>query len=74
MPAVSKAQQAAAGIAKHAKETGAPLKPGSPSAQMAKGMSSKELDKFASTKTKGLPKHVKKESFENRLYEVLFTG
>lgn len=72
MPAVSQAQQQAAGIAKHAKETGAPLKPGSPSAQMAKGMDTKELGKFASTKRKGLPKHVKKESFDAKLHDALF--
>jgi hypothetical protein len=73
MPSVSKAQQQAAAIAKHAKEEGKPLKKGSPSAQMAKGMSGKELDKFASTKTKSLPKHVKKESFERRLTKALFS-
>ena len=73
MPAVSKAQQQAAAIAKHAKEEGKSLKPGSPSAQMAKGMDAKELDKFASTKSKGLPKHVKKESFEQRLNTVFFS-
>ena len=72
MPAVSQAQQQAAAIAKHAKEEGKPLKKGSPSAQMAKGMSGKESDKFASTKRKGLPKHVKKESFDKRLEDALF--
>ena len=72
MPAVSQAQQQAAAIAKHAKEEGKPLKKGSPSAQMAKGMDTKELDKFVSTKRKGLPKHVKKESFDTKLEQALF--
>jgi hypothetical protein len=52
MPAKSSAQQKAAGIALAAKRGQTKLKPGSPSAQMAKGMSQKELTKFA-TKPKG---------------------
>ncbi len=51
MPSVSKAQQAAMAIAEH-----------EPSKLFAKNkgmlkMSKAELSKFASTKTKGLPKH-----------------
>jgi len=61
MPSLSKAQQAAAGIA-HAVEKGerpkSTLK--GASKQMYKGMAGKgELKKFASTKTGDLPKHVK---------------
>lgn len=59
MPAKSKAQQQAAGAALSAKrgetKVGA-LKQASKS--MYKSMSEKELDKMASTKTKGKPKHV----------------
>jgi hypothetical protein len=58
-PAKSQAQQQAAGIALEAKKTGAPLKPGTPSAQMAQGMDLADLQKMASTKRKGLPQHVK---------------
>jgi hypothetical protein len=72
MPAESQAQQQAAAIAKHAKEEGKPLKPGSPSAKMAKSMDTKQLGHFANTKRKGLPKHVKKESFDTRLWSALF--
>ena len=72
MPAVSKNQQIAAAIAKKNKEEGTKSKPGTASADMAKSMSTKELDKFASTKHKGLPKRVKKESFDARLESALF--
>lgn len=59
MPAKSKAQQQAAGAALSAKR--GEKKAGSlkgPSRSMYKSMSEKELDKMASTKTKGKPKHV----------------
>ena len=55
--AVSKAQQQAAGAALAAKRAGKKPAKG-PSAAMAK-MSTKELEKFAGTKHKGLPKHKK---------------
>jgi hypothetical protein len=71
MPSVSKAQQQAAGIAKAIQKGERKAKPGTPSAEMAK-MSGKDLDKFAKTKTKGLPKHVK-ESFEQKLDTALFS-
>lgn len=56
--AVSKAQQQAAGIALAAKKAGKKPSGKSASAEMAK-MSTKELEKFAGTKHKGLPKHKK---------------
>ena len=58
MPAKSKAQQQAAGIALSAKEGDKPkskLKGASKS--MYDSMSKKELDKMASTKRKGKPEH-----------------
>lgn len=69
MPASSKAQQQAAGAALAAKEkrTTAGLK--GASKQMAK-MSKKELEKIASTKHKGLPKHVKESVEEGQIVEV----
>jgi hypothetical protein len=56
--AVSKAQQQAAGIALAAKKSGKTPAGKGASAEMAK-MSTKELEKFAGTKHKGLPKHKK---------------
>ena len=51
MPAVSRAQQIVAAIAKHS-----PEKLYARNREMAK-MSDEELDKFASTPRKGLPEH-----------------
>jgi hypothetical protein len=56
--AVSKAQQQAAGIALAAKRSGKKPAGKGASAEMSK-MSTKELEKFAGTKHKGLPKKVK---------------
>jgi hypothetical protein len=56
--AVSKAQQQAAGIALAAKKSGKTPAGKGASAEMSK-MSTKELEKFAGTKHKGLPKHKK---------------
>ena len=56
--AVSKAQQQAAGIALAAKKSGKKATGSKASAEMSK-MSTKELEKFAGTKHKGLPKHKK---------------
>ena len=56
--AVSKAQQQAAGVALAAKRAGKKPAGKGASAEMAK-MSTKELEKFAGTKHKGLPKHKK---------------
>ena len=56
--AVSKAQQQAAGIALAAKKSGKKPAGKGASAEMSK-MSTKELEKFAGTKHKGLPKKVK---------------
>lgn len=66
MPAVSKAQQAAAAIALH----GEP-KPGSAAEQMKKSMTKKELEKFAKTKKKDLPSHVNEEIREVSFKEFL---
>lgn len=57
MPAVSKAQQQTAGIALAAKKKGTTKGLKEPAKSMAK-MSKSELEKFASTKHKGLKKHV----------------
>ncbi len=61
MPAESKVQQRAAGIALHGKP-----KRGSVAAQMKKSMSKKELRKFAETKHKGLPQRKKKKVKEDQ--------
>jgi hypothetical protein len=61
MPAKSKAQQMAAGAALSAKRgerKKSTLK--GPSKQMAQSMSKAELERMASTKQKGKPKHVSK--------------
>ena len=62
MPAVSKAQQQAAGAALAAKKKGTTSGLKGAAKSMAK-MTKKELEKVASTKHKGLPKHVN-ESIE----------
>ena len=72
MPAVSKSQQALFGLAKAVKKGKiSPSKVGKSVKDIAKGMSTKEIDKFAKTKTTDLPKkktapkkEVKKESIE----------
>lgn len=69
MPAASKAQQQAAGAALAAKEKGTTKGLKGASKAMAK-MSKKELEKIASTKHKGLPKHVKESVEENNLMEA----
>ena len=58
--AVSGAQQQAAAIALKAKREGHRPKKGTASSEMM-GMSTAELEKFAKTKRKGLPKHVEKK-------------
>lgn len=68
--AVSKAQQQAAGVALAAKRSGSKPPGKGASAQMSK-MSTKELEKFAGTKHKGLPKHKKsKNANEGRLSDA----
>ena len=59
--AVSKAQQQAAGVALAAKKAGKKPAGKGAAAEMAK-MPKKELEKFAGTKHKGLPKKVKEEA------------
>lgn len=70
MPAKSKDQQIAAGLALKAKKDGTveDLPKGSASYQMATSMSEKELDKMASTKRKELPKNVD-EAAINKIVE-----
>ena len=61
MPAKSKAQQRAAGVALSAKRGETPkseLK--GVSKEMERSMSERQLEEFASTKTKGKPEHVSK--------------
>lgn len=60
MPAKSKSQQAAFGIASAIKKGKMKAKPGSPSAKIANTMTTSQIDEFASTPVKGLPKTVKK--------------
>ncbi|MBX5141626.1 DUF3008 family protein [Rhizobium lentis] len=59
MPAKSKAQQKAAGAALSAKRGETPKKElRDASKQMEKSTSEKQLEEFASTKSKGKPEHV----------------
>ncbi|MDO3433523.1 DUF3008 family protein [Rhizobium sp. CBN3] len=61
MPAKSKAQQKAAGAALSAKRGETPKKElRGASKQMEESMSEKQLEEFASTKTKRKPEHVSK--------------
>ena len=69
MPAVSKAQQQAAGAALAAKEKGKTTGLKGAAKSMAK-MTKKELEKIASTKHKGLPKHVKESVEEGQMVEA----
>ena len=63
MPAKSKAQQQAAGIALSAKEGKTPKsKLRGASKQMAQSMSESELKKMASTSRKGKPEHKSKKT------------
>lgn len=84
MPAVSKAQQKLFGLVKAVKAGKAKASSVSKDVKdIAKSMTAKEIDKFAGTKTKGLPekkkdvkKDVKKESlqiqkFRNTIKEVI---
>jgi hypothetical protein len=58
MPAISKAQQKAAGAALAAKRGEEPVKElKGASRQMYESMNEKQLDEFAATKRKGLPEH-----------------
>ena len=66
--AVSKKQQQAAGIALAAKRAGKKPKGKGAAAQMAK-MSTKELEKFAGTKHKGLPTKKKKKKTKKTVNE-----
>ncbi len=63
MPATSKKQQALFGIARAIQKGNMPASKASKAAKdIAKNVSAKEVEKFASTPTKGLPDKVKKES------------
>lgn len=66
MPAVSKAQQQAAAIALKAKEKGSKKDLKGPAKSMSK-MSKAELEKIASTKRKGLPKHIKESIMDEMI-------
>lgn len=69
MPAKSIAQQQAAGAALAAKEKGTTSGLKGASKEMAK-MSKKELEKIASTKHKGKPKHVKKKKLKEGIEPI----
>lgn len=74
MPATSKAQQQAAGAALAAKKKGTTSGLKGASKAMAK-MSKTELEKIASTKHKGLPKHVKESiTMEEPMEETHMMG
>jgi 5'-deoxynucleotidase YfbR-like HD superfamily hydrolase len=71
--AVSKSQQRAAGIALAAKKKGETPKGKGAATDMAK-MSTKELEKFAGTKHKGLPKKKTSESLNRQAKRILGEG
>jgi len=61
MPAKSKAQRKATGMALAAKKGKIPMSQlKGPSASMAKSMSKSQLEDYAKTSEKGLPEHIKK--------------
>ena len=62
MPAKSKQQQKFFGVVKAMQSGDIPKK--GEAGKVAKDMSKKEVDKYASTKHKGLPKNVKREVLE----------
>lgn len=61
MPAESKKQRRAAGMATAIQEGKMQPKPGTPSAEMAKSMKPSDLQEFATTPEKGLPNRVPKK-------------
>lgn len=71
--AMSKSQQQAAGIALAAKRKGQTPKGKGAAADMAK-MSTKELEKFAGTKHKGLPKKKTNETIDDTARRILGEG
>lgn len=72
MPAVSKAQQAAAGMAHAAKQGKIPMSKLKGAARSMAKMKDKSLKHFAKTKTKGLPKKkAKSEGFESKIDHIL---
>lgn len=72
MPAKSKAQQKFFGAVRSVQKGETPIdKVSKKVAKAAGSMSEKDVKDFAKTKTKGLPKKVKKESFESRLKAIL---
>lgn len=68
MPSVSQKQQKFMGAALAAKKGGTPIS--KKVADVAKSMSTKELEKYAGTKHKGLPKKAKKEGVEEGVMEM----
>lgn len=68
MPAASQAQQKLMGAALAAKKGAKPIS--AKVGKIAKSMSKGELEKYAGTKHKGLPKKVKKESLEGAVTEM----
>ena len=70
MPAKSKQQQKFFGVVKSMQAGDIPKK--GEAGKVAKDMSKKEVDKYASTKHKGLPKKVKQETMKkSRLKEII---
>ena len=71
MPAVSKQQQKFFGVVKAMQAGDIPKK--GEAGKVAKDMSKKDVDDYASTKHKGLPKKVKQETMTaERLKEIVF--
>ena len=71
MPAVSKQQQKFFGVVKAMQSGDIPKK--GEAGKVAKDMSKKDVDDYASTKHKGLPKKVKQETMKaSRLKEIVF--
>lgn len=68
MPSKSTAQQKLMGAALAAKKGAAPIS--SKVSKVAKSMSKGELEKYAGTKHKGLPKKVKKENVDGSILEM----
>jgi len=70
MPAKSKQQQKFFGVVKAMQKGDIPKK--GEAGEVADDMSKKEVDKYASTKHKGLPKKVKQETMKkSRLKEII---
>jgi hypothetical protein len=71
MPAVSKKQRMAAGMAKAIQAGEMPGKPGMPATEMAQSMKPAVLNEFAGTPQKGLPMQAKPPGSKERQQDVV---